>query len=494
MSAVAPPSTGELTAEQLLEAYRVMRTIREFEERVHLEFATGEIPGFVHLYAGEEAIAAGVCAHLGAEDYVASTHRGHGHAIAKGCDVKGMMAEIYGKSTGICHGQGRLDAHRRPLQGHARRQRHRRRRPAAGVRRRPDRRRSRAPARSRSPSRATAAPTRARSWRASTSRRRGTCRASSSSRTTATPSRPRPPTTRPGSTSPSAPTASGCRASIVDGFDFFAVHEAAGEAIAPGPRRRRPDADRDARSCASTATSRATSRRTAAPGRSRTLRRTRDCLIAFRRRVTEAGLLDGRAARGRRRRGQRRSSTTPCRRRKAAPDPAAADVLSRRLRQLLRGGASHGAHHHLPAGHQRGAGAGDGPRPDGHRDGRGRRRRHRRRRARTTPGAACSASPRACTTRFPGRVIDTPISESAFVGAAAGAAASGLRPGRRAHVRRLHRRLLRPDLQPGGEVPLHVRRQGEDAAGDPHHVRRRPQRRRRSTRRRSTRCSRTSRG
>ena len=60
MSAVAPPGTGELTKDQLLEAYRVMRTIREFEERLHTEFATGEIPGFVHLYAGEEAIAAGV--------------------------------------------------------------------------------------------------------------------------------------------------------------------------------------------------------------------------------------------------------------------------------------------------------------------------------------------------------------------------------------------------------------------------------------------------
>jgi acetoin:2,6-dichlorophenolindophenol oxidoreductase subunit alpha len=105
MSAVAPP-TGDVTKEQVLDAYRVMRTIREFEERLHREFATGEIPGFVHLYAGEEAIAAGVIGHLGPDDYVASTHRGHGHAIAKGCDVKGMMAEIYGKRTGICHGKG----------------------------------------------------------------------------------------------------------------------------------------------------------------------------------------------------------------------------------------------------------------------------------------------------------------------------------------------------------------------------------------------------
>jgi acetoin:2,6-dichlorophenolindophenol oxidoreductase subunit alpha len=96
----------EPSKEVLLDAYRTMRTIREFEERLHVEFATGEIPGFVHLYAGEEAIAAGVCAHLNEEDYVASTHRGHGHAIAKGCDVKAMMKEIYGKADGLCHGKG----------------------------------------------------------------------------------------------------------------------------------------------------------------------------------------------------------------------------------------------------------------------------------------------------------------------------------------------------------------------------------------------------
>jgi pyruvate dehydrogenase E1 component alpha subunit len=96
----------ELSKEALLDAYRVMRTIREFEERLHTEFATGDIPGFVHLYAGEEAIAAGVIAHLDEDDYVASTHRGHGHSIAKGCDVKGMMFEIYGKADGICRGKG----------------------------------------------------------------------------------------------------------------------------------------------------------------------------------------------------------------------------------------------------------------------------------------------------------------------------------------------------------------------------------------------------
>jgi acetoin:2,6-dichlorophenolindophenol oxidoreductase subunit alpha len=95
-----------LTREQLLSAYRTMRAIREFEERVHSEFATGEIPGFVHLYAGEEASAVGVCGNLDGRDTIASTHRGHGHCIAKGVDVSEMMAEIYGRKTGSCHGKG----------------------------------------------------------------------------------------------------------------------------------------------------------------------------------------------------------------------------------------------------------------------------------------------------------------------------------------------------------------------------------------------------
>lgn len=97
---------AELSKERLLQAYRTMRTIREFEERLHKDFATGAIPGFVHLYAGEEASATGVCMHLGDEDCIASTHRGHGHCIAKGMEVNGMMAEIWGKRTGICHGKG----------------------------------------------------------------------------------------------------------------------------------------------------------------------------------------------------------------------------------------------------------------------------------------------------------------------------------------------------------------------------------------------------
>jgi TPP-dependent pyruvate/acetoin dehydrogenase alpha subunit len=98
--------SSSLTREGLLQAYRTMRTIREFEERLHVDFATGEIPGFVHLYAGEEASATGICMHLNRDDYIASTHRGHGHCIAKGVDPVGMMAEIWGKRTGTCKGKG----------------------------------------------------------------------------------------------------------------------------------------------------------------------------------------------------------------------------------------------------------------------------------------------------------------------------------------------------------------------------------------------------
>lgn len=92
--------------EFMLDSYRSMVTIRVFEERVHDEFAGGKIPGFVHLYAGEEASAVGICSQLTARDTIASTHRGHGHCIAKGCDVVGMMKEIYGKRGGLCGGKG----------------------------------------------------------------------------------------------------------------------------------------------------------------------------------------------------------------------------------------------------------------------------------------------------------------------------------------------------------------------------------------------------
>ncbi len=86
--------------------YRRMVTIRLFEEKVGELFLGGEIPGFVHLYVGEEAIAVGVCAALTDRDYITSTHRGHGHCIAKGAKPGPMMAEIFGKKPGYCKGKG----------------------------------------------------------------------------------------------------------------------------------------------------------------------------------------------------------------------------------------------------------------------------------------------------------------------------------------------------------------------------------------------------
>lgn len=86
--------------------YKTMWKIRLFEEAVEKLFLDGEIPGFVHLYIGEEAIATGVCANLKNTDYIESTHRGHGHTLAKGADVNRAMAEIFDKSTGFCKGKG----------------------------------------------------------------------------------------------------------------------------------------------------------------------------------------------------------------------------------------------------------------------------------------------------------------------------------------------------------------------------------------------------
>ena len=96
----------QISEDALKQAYRQMKTIRMFEERLHDEIMTGEIAGFTHLYAGQEAVAVGVCEHLDYNDTISSTHRGHGHCIAKGCDVKGMMLEIYGRADGICKGKG----------------------------------------------------------------------------------------------------------------------------------------------------------------------------------------------------------------------------------------------------------------------------------------------------------------------------------------------------------------------------------------------------
>jgi acetoin:2,6-dichlorophenolindophenol oxidoreductase subunit alpha len=96
----------ELSKNTLVDLYTTMLTIRRFEERLVQEVYAGKVPGFVHSYIGEEAIATGVCRHLNREDRIVSHHRGHGHCIAKGADMKRMMAEIYGKKTGYCKGKG----------------------------------------------------------------------------------------------------------------------------------------------------------------------------------------------------------------------------------------------------------------------------------------------------------------------------------------------------------------------------------------------------
>jgi pyruvate dehydrogenase E1 component alpha subunit len=96
----------EISKEKLLGFYTTMVTIRLFEDRIVDLYARGLVPGLAHLYLGEEAVAAGACAVLREDDYITSTHRGHGHVIAKGADLKLMMAELFGKKTGYCKGKG----------------------------------------------------------------------------------------------------------------------------------------------------------------------------------------------------------------------------------------------------------------------------------------------------------------------------------------------------------------------------------------------------
>ncbi|MFC2038425.1 thiamine pyrophosphate-dependent dehydrogenase E1 component subunit alpha [Chloroflexota bacterium] len=92
--------------QKLVEMLETMLRIRIFEERVAKEYSVGKIPGIIHLYLGEEAVATGACANLNSDDYIVSTHRGHGHLIAKGGKTDKVMAEIYGKSTGYGKGKG----------------------------------------------------------------------------------------------------------------------------------------------------------------------------------------------------------------------------------------------------------------------------------------------------------------------------------------------------------------------------------------------------
>ena len=96
----------ELTPERQLAMHRSMVRIRLFEETAGKLMETGKMPGFLHLYVGQEAVAVGVCEALRVDDYITSTHRGHGHLVAKGGDVARMMAELMGKATGYCGGKG----------------------------------------------------------------------------------------------------------------------------------------------------------------------------------------------------------------------------------------------------------------------------------------------------------------------------------------------------------------------------------------------------
>lgn len=98
--------TATIDPDLQLRLYRSMRSIRSFEEKVAELFYAGRLPGFVHLYVGQEAVATGVCANLRDDDVITSTHRGHGHLIAKGARLDRMMAELYGGIDGYCHGKG----------------------------------------------------------------------------------------------------------------------------------------------------------------------------------------------------------------------------------------------------------------------------------------------------------------------------------------------------------------------------------------------------
>src|SRR5262249_55385425 len=99
-------NSGLPSRDELLKIHKTMVTIRQFEERVRTDYLARRMPGFTHSYVGEEAVATRGCAALEPGDLITSTHRGHGHAIAKGVGIGPMMAELYGKATGTCIGRG----------------------------------------------------------------------------------------------------------------------------------------------------------------------------------------------------------------------------------------------------------------------------------------------------------------------------------------------------------------------------------------------------
>src|ERR1700681_2533397 len=106
VTAKQPEPAGGIGVERLLHMYRQMVAIRLFEERVNDLYTRALMPGLAHLYIGEEAIAVGVCEALTRADYITSTHRGHGHCLAKGASPDRMFAELLGKKAGYCHGKG----------------------------------------------------------------------------------------------------------------------------------------------------------------------------------------------------------------------------------------------------------------------------------------------------------------------------------------------------------------------------------------------------
>src|SRR5215475_289179 len=105
-SRTTDPRPMNLSPDKQREMLRQMLTIRRFEERASADYLAGKIFGVVHCYIGEEAVAVGVCGALAPDDRIISTHRGHGHCIAKGADLDRMMAELYGRQTGYCKGKG----------------------------------------------------------------------------------------------------------------------------------------------------------------------------------------------------------------------------------------------------------------------------------------------------------------------------------------------------------------------------------------------------
>ena len=221
----------DLTREQHLAMHRSMVRIRLFEEAAGSLMEQGKMPGFLHLYVGQEAVAVGVCEALRVDDFITSTHRGHGHLVAKGGDLPRMMAELMGKATGYCGGKGGSmhinDLVARDARGQRRRRSRRRRSPSG----RGSATSTSAPTRSRWRSSATPPRTSARFTKLPTWPVRCICRSCSCASTTSTASTPR----RIGrwliADVVDRAAGYGMPGVIVDGMDVIAVYEATSEAV-----------------------------------------------------------------------------------------------------------------------------------------------------------------------------------------------------------------------------------------------------------------------